>query len=393
MKKWLICLCALLLFLTGAALAEDECAHDGGMQSLGAEEHACLLCGERFAHEVEQRQVAPTCCSVGYTMDVCPACGWEGAQYDFIAPSGKYHLWEDWTTASEATCTQPGQRRRFCSLCGEMQTEEIPVTAHRVTYLIVDPDCLQDGYTVEVCADCGWEGAKTNIVPRGAQYHAWGPFEETLAPGCETNGEQMRICEICGAVHRQEIPALGHAPVETVVPPTQEADGYTVETCSRCGAELSDRSDFQPALLFSEEYSAREADGAPASGVNSAGLLVAPEGAAVLVLQADPGARVSVHADSEWFARNGVDFVAVETRGLSVRFAPQQALVCISEDDGAFSVTTSLYTDGFSEDEGDYVDGAFCATGDSGGPVVLCARFLCVTLPAGARSVMITREP
>ena len=390
MNKWLICLCALALLLAGSALAEGECPHDGGMECLGPEEHACLLCGEIFPHEIEQRQVAPTCCSVGYTMDVCPACGWQGAQYDFIAAGDLYHVWDDWQTTQEPSCSQPGQHRRVCALCGAAETEEIPMTSHRLTVLIVDPDCMNDGYTVEFCADCGWMGEKTNIVPRGAQYHAWGAFAETVAPGCDTEGEQMRICEVCGAIHRQAIPALGHLSSIQVVAPTQDRDGYTVEVCARCGAELSARYDFQPALPLGDEHASFQANGAPVAGAGEAELLVAPDGgAAILLLHAESGAGVSIGSDAAWYARNGVDFVAVEARGLSVRFQPQQAFVAISEEDGAYRVRTSLSVEGFSDEDGEYIDGAFCAAGDGEAEVVLCARYLCVTLPAGARSVTI----
>ena len=53
--------------------------------------------------------------------------------------------------------------------------------------------------------------------------HEFGAWNETVAPGCTTPGEEVRTCTLCGETETREIPALGH--------------DYVDGECSRCHEE------------------------------------------------------------------------------------------------------------------------------------------------------------
>lgn len=40
--------------------------------------------------------------------------------------------------------------------------------------------------------------------------HIWGDWIETLAPGCETEGEKERTCDVCGKIESATVDVLGH---------------------------------------------------------------------------------------------------------------------------------------------------------------------------------------
>lgn len=247
MKKAITAALVLLLVMCTAAIAQGDCTHTGGWVQFDGEMHSCTNCGEVFEHEMKPKTVASTCQSVGYTMDVCSLCGYEGAQYDIRDADPDAHVWSDWKTKRQATCTQTGLRTHSCTVCGKSEDEETPMASHDMKAVIYDPDCMNDGYTQLVCSVCGKTGEKTDIIPRSAAYHKWSAFSTTKEATCTQDGEQVRACSVCGANHRQTIVHEGHVPATVTVAPGCE-DGYTVEKCENCGQELSARRDIVPAV-------------------------------------------------------------------------------------------------------------------------------------------------
>jgi len=258
MKKTMIIVLTVLMLLgmcACAAQAEQAaaaCEHN--WTAVDGTSHQCSLCLEMGEHRLEPKTTAPTCSSVGYTMDTCKDCGHTGAQYDIRPANKDAHVWGGWTTEKESTCTEQGSRSRSCTICTGMQTEKTPLAEHAWKSETIAPSCKADGYTVDVCTVCKKEGDKTDIVPRSAAYHKWGEFAVTVKPDCEESGSQERTCSVCGASHRQEIPALGHQPETVTVAPELCKDGYTVEKCALCGIEMSERTDIVPAAHMWGEW-------------------------------------------------------------------------------------------------------------------------------------------
>ncbi|MBR3234328.1 MAG: GBS Bsp-like repeat-containing protein, partial [Atopobiaceae bacterium] len=84
--------------------------------------------------------------------------------------------------------------------------------------------------------------SEDNPCPDG---HTWGEWKTTVEPTCNKVGYRERVCDVCGEFEVEQIPALGHDPMEATrqneVAATCEEDGSyeSVVVCSRCGEELS----------------------------------------------------------------------------------------------------------------------------------------------------------
>lgn len=71
-------------------------------------------------HVFLQTVVAPTCSSIGYTVNAC-TCG-ETFYSDYQAVAA--HTFGDWITEQKATLTAGGGEYRTCSVCGTLQTRD-----------------------------------------------------------------------------------------------------------------------------------------------------------------------------------------------------------------------------------------------------------------------------
>lgn len=73
---------------------------------------------------------------------------------------------------------------------------------------------------------------------------------------CTTDGSKHKECSSCGkTLDTESISAKGHDYDETVVPPTEEQQGYTLHQCSRCGNNYKDNFVDPPTVEYTEaEY-------------------------------------------------------------------------------------------------------------------------------------------
>lgn len=71
-------------------------------------------------HAYRQTVIAPTCSSIGYTVNAC-SCG-ETFYSDYQAVTA--HTFGDWVTEQTATLTVGGEEYRTCSVCGTLQTRD-----------------------------------------------------------------------------------------------------------------------------------------------------------------------------------------------------------------------------------------------------------------------------
>ena len=136
------------------------------------------------------------------------------------------HLWSEWETTVEATCTEDGSEVRTCGACGETETNVIPAAGHAWSEweTVTDATCTEDGSEIRTCGTCGEK--ETNIIPAHGHHVV---LVESKPASCETYGYEYYACEYCGGEEYQiMIDPIGH--------------NYEDGICTGCGQEDPDAS-------------------------------------------------------------------------------------------------------------------------------------------------------
>ena len=66
--------------------------------------------------------------------------------------------------------------------------------------------CVEEGEQVRVCSICGIEQFRT--IARTD--HQWGDWQMQVAPSCVEEGRRIKECVVCGVTSTENVPALGH---------------------------------------------------------------------------------------------------------------------------------------------------------------------------------------
>ena len=188
----------------------------------------CGLCGTTLAaQEVippldHTGEVIPgkaaTCTQDGLTDgEKCGLCGTVTRAQSTIPAMG--HLWQNGVcSACGLVCTHDYMEEGgLCTVCGSG-------CAHEYTDSEYAPGCTEQGYTYHLCSLCGHEYTD-NFLP--ALGHSW------QSATCE----DPRTCAVCFDTEGE---ALGHNYTAQVIAPTCSEEGYTLHTCTVCGAEYED---------------------------------------------------------------------------------------------------------------------------------------------------------
>lgn len=208
-------------------------SHKPGTPATCESDQTCTVCGTILAvamgHNYAPSITKPSCLEQGYTTHSCTRCD---SSYRDTYTDAKGH------TPGTATCEGEGK----CTVCGTITS---PALGHNYTATVIQPTCLEKGYTKHSCTRCD---SSYNDTYTDAKGHTPG-----AAASC-VSGEK---CTICGAT---TTPALGHDYSSVVTHPTCLAQGYTTYSCKRCNYTCVD--DYTPAK--------GHAPGAPASCESSA---------------------------------------------------------------------------------------------------------------------------
>lgn len=145
------------------------------------------------------------------------------------------HVWGDWTTVQEATCTENGVQERTCA-CGEKETQHMDRLSHSFTdwMTIKDPTCVETGLSQRYCTVCNYTESK----PIEATGHTEVKVDE-VAPTCtETGLSEGTKCSGCGEflTAQEVIPATGHSFGDwyTTKEATEAEKGELRRDCSKC---------------------------------------------------------------------------------------------------------------------------------------------------------------
>jgi len=181
---------------------------------------------------------------------VCSDCGYleTGSEVNLYATlasvnSTCLHTLGDWQVIDGGGCTLNEISGRLCTLCGKTVEARISSLAegHNLGAWVAptEPDCENDGnvgyYECGICHTYfDGEHNKLDTVTTEKLGHDFGDWQETVAPGCITNGEETGKCSRCDKTDTRPTEPIGHSFIPTVTPPDCNNDGYTTHDCSRC---------------------------------------------------------------------------------------------------------------------------------------------------------------
>ena len=200
-------------------------------------------------------------CYVGDGGSVSEFCNVNGTSYS-VRPALTLNLTHNWGKWSHVDGTNTHTR-----VCANDSTHT-ETESCEFTDEVVASTCIEKGYTVHTCNDCGYSYADTETAANGHNYGEWisngngthtkecsvcavgtdGHAEtenctvtgkQTKAPTCTAKGETTYTCSECDYSYTEEIAALGHSFGEwvTVTEPTTTEPGIAKRTCSACGTE------------------------------------------------------------------------------------------------------------------------------------------------------------
>ncbi len=107
--------------------------------------------------------------------------------------------------------------------------------AHRFSEwkLTKAPTCAEEGEETRVCSICG--GKEVRKIPK--LEHKFGEWKLTKAPTCTEEGEETRICSVCGQKEVRKVSKVEHkfGKWEQTKAPTCTVKGEEVRKCRHCG--------------------------------------------------------------------------------------------------------------------------------------------------------------
>ena len=195
----------------------------------------CTECGYKTAYSHSGGQATCT------KRAICDGCGHEYGD----PPSGE-HLWGEYSSDGNATCTADGTKTAKCSRCPETDTvaDEGSALGHSFTNYTSNGDaqCTADGTKTAYC-DNGCGLTDTLADTGSALGHSFTDYTSNGDATCTADGTKTAYCDRnCGATDTisDEGSALGHNYKAVVTEPTCVKSGYTTYTCTRCNNSYTD---------------------------------------------------------------------------------------------------------------------------------------------------------
>lgn len=201
----------------------------------------------------ESRSYEATCATTGLNYVACEKCNFNGT---VILPKNDNHRWTVKEVIKEATCTEEGVSKMCCVYHRDVEkTEDTPKTEHVssgewTTVLAVN--CKVEGKEAILCKNCSAE-IETRALPK--REHTPGTW--LIKSGdCANGGIAYRNCIYCNMPMDEAVPFAAGTHLNRRVAtfnPTCTKDGYTVEWCSDCKMEFSDRVIIPAEHVMSDE--------------------------------------------------------------------------------------------------------------------------------------------
>ena len=153
------------------------------------------------------------------------------------------HHWDQGEIITEATCTEEGEKKFTCSICGDEKKEKVSATGHQHTEIRnkKEATCKETGYSGDTwCKDCGKKILSGQTIAK-TENHSWDAGKVTTKATCTEEGEKTFTCSICGDKKTEKISATGHQHTEirNKKEATCKETGYSGDTwCKDCGKKI-----------------------------------------------------------------------------------------------------------------------------------------------------------
>lgn len=149
----------------------------------------------------------------GERVRTCATCNYEDKQViPAIIHEESDHTFDGKTEViKEATCTETGTLRTYCSFagCAAFHDTEITAKGHTpgVWTTVTVPTCTDGGLKEQYCTVCQKKTAEENLPANGHQFGEW----TIVTPaGLNVAGKEERVCGVCNFKEEREIPAIIH---------------------------------------------------------------------------------------------------------------------------------------------------------------------------------------
>ena len=230
----------------GEIITEATCTEEG------EKKFTCSICGDEKTEKVSatghqhteiRNKKEATCKETGYSGDTwCKDCRKKILSGQTIAKT-ENHSWDAGKVTTKATCTEEGEKKFTCSICGDEKTEKVSATGHQHTEIRnkKEATCKETGYSGDTwCKDCGKKILSGQAIAK-TEDHSWNQGEITKEPTCKEEGEKTFTCSICGNTKTEKVSTTDHQHMEirNQKNPTCKEAGYSGDTyCADCGVKI-----------------------------------------------------------------------------------------------------------------------------------------------------------
>ena len=134
-------------------------------------------------------------------------------------------------SVSDPTCTADGKKTLVCEKCGFNDIEYLANLSHTMKEAeIYPPTCTEEGYSIFKC-ECGFSYKGNIVAPSGHKHKS----EQINPDSCVEPIYTHISCENCDFAYDTDFIAQNHSFVQKITPPLATKNGFTENTCSKCG--------------------------------------------------------------------------------------------------------------------------------------------------------------